>query len=52
VVVGEQIRAAQDNVSQSINQPSSLQDQLKGQIGTVTRRLDAMDEERKHLLMR
>lgn len=51
-MVGQQIRAAQDTVSESMNQLSSLRDQLNGQIGTITERLDAMDEERKQLLTR
>ena len=50
LAVGHQIRDAQDNVDQSVQQVSALQDRLKDQIGTVTGQLDAMDAERQQLL--
>jgi hypothetical protein len=48
--VAQHIRAAQDHVGQTANQVSSLQDQLRSQIVTLTKRLAAMDEERTRLL--
>jgi hypothetical protein len=50
LAVGQQIRNAQDNVDQSLQQVSALQDRLKDQIGTVTKQLDAIDAERQQLL--
>lgn len=50
LAVGRQIRDAQDNVGQSMQQVGALQDRLKEQIGTVTEQLDAMDTERQQLL--
>jgi DNA repair exonuclease SbcCD ATPase subunit len=50
--VGQQIREAQDTVSRSADQVSSLRGRLKEQIGAVTQRLDVMDAERKQLLTR
>jgi hypothetical protein len=50
LAVGRQIRDAQDTVNQSVQQVSALQDRLKDQIGSVTKRLDAMDAERQQLL--
>jgi DNA repair exonuclease SbcCD ATPase subunit len=50
LAVGQQIRGAQDNVDQSVQQVDALQDRLKDQIGTVTKRLAAMDAERQRLL--
>ena len=52
LAVGRQIRDAQDNVGQSMQQVGALQDRLKEQIGTVTEQLDAMDTERQQLLTR
>jgi hypothetical protein len=46
LAVGQQIRDAQDNVDQSVQQVSALQNQLNDQIGTVAERLDAMEAER------
>jgi len=50
LAVGQQIRAAQDNVGQSVQQVAMLQGRLRGQIGTLGARLDAMDAERKQLI--
>ncbi len=50
LAVGQQIRNAQDNVDQSLQQVSTLQGRLKDQIGTVTKQLDAIDAERLQLL--
>jgi hypothetical protein len=50
LAVGHQIRDAQDNVDQSVQQVNALQDRLRDQIGTVTKRLDAMEAERQQLL--
>jgi DNA repair exonuclease SbcCD ATPase subunit len=50
LAVGQQIRNAQDNVGQSQQQVSALQDRLKDQIGTVTTQLGAIDAERQQLL--
>jgi hypothetical protein len=50
LAVGQQIRDAQDNVDQSVQQVGALQNRLKDQIGTVTKRLAAMDAERQQLL--
>jgi chromosome segregation ATPase len=50
LAVGQQIRSAQDNVDQSLQQVSALQGRLKDQIGTVTKQLDAIDAERQQLL--
>ena len=50
LAVGRQIRDAQDNVDQSVQQVNALHDRLKDQIGTVTKRLAAMDAERQQLL--
>jgi hypothetical protein len=50
LTVGQHIRDAQDNVSQSAHQVSALRDRLTGQIGTLTERLNAMDSERTQLL--
>jgi chromosome segregation ATPase len=50
LAVGRQIRDAQDNVDQSVQQVSVLQDQLKDQTSTITERLDAVDAERRQLL--
>lgn len=50
LAVGHQIRDAQDNVDQSVQQVRALLDRLRDQTGTVTGRLDAMDAERQQLL--
>jgi hypothetical protein len=50
LAVAQHIRAAQDHVGQKADQVSSLQDQLRSQIVTLTKRLEAMDEERTELL--
>jgi chromosome segregation ATPase len=50
LAVGQQIRNAQDNVDQSLQQVSALQGRLKDQIGAVTRQLDAIGAERQQLL--
>ena len=50
LAVGQQIRGAQDNVGQSLQQVSTLQDRLKDQTGTVAKQLDAIDAERQQLL--
>jgi hypothetical protein len=50
LAVGQQIRDAQDNVDQSVQQVNALRDRLKDQIDTVTKRLAAMDAERQQLL--
>jgi hypothetical protein len=50
LAVGQQVRDAQDNVGQSVQQVRGLQDRLKDQIDTVTKRLAAMDAERQQLL--
>ena len=50
LAVGQQIRDAQDNVDQSVQQVNALKDRLKDQIDTVTNRLAAMDAERQQLL--
>jgi hypothetical protein len=52
LAVGRQIRDAQDNVDQSVQQVNALQDRLKDQIDAVTKRLAAMDAERQQLLTR
>ncbi len=49
--VGRQIRDAQDNVGRSMRQASALQLRLEDQVRMVTGRLDAMDAERRQLLM-
>jgi hypothetical protein len=51
LTVGRQIRAAQDNVDQSLQQVRGLQDRLTGQIAAVTKQLDTMDAQRQQLLM-
>jgi hypothetical protein len=50
LAVGHQIRDAQNNVDQSMQQVRALLDRLRDQIGTVTRRLDALDADRQQLL--
>ena len=50
LAVGQQIRDAQDNVDQSVQQVNALQDRLKDQLDAVTKRLAAMDAERQQLL--
>jgi hypothetical protein len=50
LAVGSQIRAAQDNVDRSAQQVRALLGRLSDQVGTVTRRLDAMAAERQQLL--
>ena len=50
LAVGRQIRDAQDNAGQSMQQVGALRDRLRAQIGTVTGRLHAMDAERRQLL--
>jgi hypothetical protein len=50
LAVGHQIRDAQDNVGQSVQQVNALKDRLRDQSGTVTRLLDAMEAERQQLL--
>ncbi len=50
LAAGRQIRDAQDNAAQSVQQAGTLQERLNDQIGTVTGRLDAMDAERQQLL--
>ena len=50
LAVGRQIRDAQDNVGQSMQQVGALQDRLRDQVGAVTARLKAMDGQRKQLL--
>ena len=52
LAVGRQIRDAQDNVGQSMEQVGALRDRLRDQVGTVTARLKAMDTERQQLLIR
>src|SRR5258708_4579923 len=52
LAVGHQIRDAQDNVGRSVQQVRALQDRLRGQISTVTERLDAMAAQRQQLLTR
>jgi hypothetical protein len=52
LAVGQQIRDAQDNVDQSVQQVDALRDRLKDQIDSVTKRLAAMDAERQQLLTR
>jgi hypothetical protein len=51
LTVGHQIRDAQDNAGQSVRQVRALQDRLKDQAGAITQRLEAMDAERRQLLM-
>jgi hypothetical protein len=50
LAVGQQIRGAQDNVDQSLQQVSALQGRLKDQIGAVSNQQDAIDAERQQLL--
>lgn len=50
LAVGRQIRDAQDNVHQSIQQVRGLQDQLASQLNTVKDRLDSISAERQQLL--
>jgi chromosome segregation ATPase len=50
LAVGRQIRDAQDNVDQSVQQVRALQARLEDQIGTVTKQLDTMETERQQLL--
>jgi hypothetical protein len=50
LTVGRQIRDAQDNVDQSVQQVSALRNQVSDQIGAVAARLDAMEAERQQLL--
>ena len=50
LAVGQQIRDAQDNVDRSVQQVRELQDRLRDQIDTVTKRLAAMDAERQQLV--
>jgi hypothetical protein len=52
LAVGRQIRDAQNNVDQSVQQVRALQDRLKDQIAAVTERLNAMNAERQQLLTR
>jgi hypothetical protein len=52
LAVGRQIRDAQNNVDQSIQQVRALQGRLADQGGKVTERLDAMAAERQQLLTR
>jgi hypothetical protein len=52
LAVGHQIRDAQDNVNRSVQQVSTLQEQLADQAALVTRRLSAVDDERQQLLTR
>jgi hypothetical protein len=52
LAVGQQIRDAQDTAGQSVQQVNALQDRLKDQIDSVTKRLAAMDAERQQLLTR
>jgi hypothetical protein len=51
LAVGRQVRDAQDNADQSVRQVRALQDRLKDQAGAITQRLEAMDVERRQLLM-
>jgi hypothetical protein len=50
LAVGQQIRDAQGNVGQSVQQVRALLDQLGNQVATVTAGLDAMNAERQQLL--
>jgi chromosome segregation ATPase len=50
LAVGQQIRAAQDNVERSVQQVQALQDRLKDQVAGISQRLDAMDAERRQIL--
>jgi hypothetical protein len=50
LAVGRQIREAQENAERCAQQVQALQDQLRGQIDTVTGRLGAMNAERQQLL--
>ena len=50
LAVGRQIRDAQENVAQSVQQVRALLDRLGNQIATVTAGLDAMNAERQQLL--
>jgi hypothetical protein len=50
LAVGHQIHDAQDNVDRSIQQVRSLQDRLKGQITTVSGRLEMIVGQRQQLL--
>ncbi len=50
LAVGRQIRDAQDNVGQSVQQVDALRVRLRAQIRAVTGRLDAMAAERQQLL--
>ncbi|MGH3397511.1 MAG: hypothetical protein ACRDPO_22740 [Streptosporangiaceae bacterium] len=50
LAVGNQIRDAQGNVDQSVQQVRALLNRLSDQISTVTRQLDAMAAERQQLL--
>jgi hypothetical protein len=50
LAVGRQIRDAQDNVDEAVEQVGALQDRLTEQIAAATARLAAIDAEREQLL--
>jgi hypothetical protein len=51
LAVGRRIRDAQDSADQSARQVRALQDRLKDQAGAIAQRLEAMEAERRQLLM-